>query len=421
MRQAPLTSPQGSMLCGRKCPTGCACGPTPPCEAPEFLQSQPSSNIIAWNKRRWGASATGAGCPMDGERGQARAFSGEREGATPRKKQTGAKGAACGALAWNNFVTLCFGWEGMRFQAACSAGTSARPKCRAWRSRCLIWAVAALRLHRRQVALDVLLAAGEHGVYQPSQLMGGGLDRLGGVHAREAPAMRRADGGLAVAGGARRHAQRLPDPVGLSLRRAPQPPVTADARAGRQAQPRAEVLGDAKRDKSKLPRRLAAMVAASALQRPSRNLARTAPSRSPATMARTINWPVLPMMSLNTLSNCTFICVSAFCMYCTARLRSRTSWPRWRRYERIGHSASGARNAPRSSPKLISCRIHWRSSTSLLRPLTCFVARGFTRCTSKPARSSTSNTGSSTPPWTPSPLAEPRARRATRPSTPDRP
>ena len=99
------------------------------------------------------------------------------------------------------------------------------------------------------------------------------------------------------------------------------------------------------------------------------------------------------MMSLSTLSNCTFICVSAFCMCCTARLRSRTSWPRWRRYERIGHSASGARNAPRSSPKLISCRIHWQSSTSLLRPLTCFVARGFTRCTSKPARSSTSNTG----------------------------
>ena len=31
--------------------------------------------------------------------------------------------------------------------------------------------------------------------------------------------------------------------------------------------------------------------------------------------------------------------------------------------------------------------------TSLLRPLTCFVTRAFTRCTSKPARSSTSNTG----------------------------
>ena len=31
--------------------------------------------------------------------------------------------------------------------------------------------------------------------------------------------------------------------------------------------------------------------------------------------------------------------------------------------------------------------------TSLLRPLTCLVARAFTRYTSKPARSSTSNTG----------------------------
>ena len=41
----------------------------------------------------------------------------------------------------------------------------------------------------------------------------------------------------------------------------------------------------------------------------------------------------------------------------------------------------------------MSCRIHWQSSTSLLRPLTCLVARGFTGCTSKPARSSTSNTG----------------------------
>ena len=55
-------------------------------------------------------------------------------------------------------------------------------------------------------------------------------------------------------------------------------------------------------------------------------------------------------MSLSTLSNWTFICVNAFCMCCTARLRSRMSWPRWRTYERIGHSASGDRNAPRNSP-----------------------------------------------------------------------
>ena len=98
MRQAPLSSPspQGSMLCGRKCPTGRACGPTPPCEAGEFLQSQPSSNIIAWNRRRWGASATAADCPMDGERGQARAFSQGARGGTPRKKGAFSRGARGG-------------------------------------------------------------------------------------------------------------------------------------------------------------------------------------------------------------------------------------------------------------------------------------------------------------------------------------
>ena len=54
---------------------------------------------------------------------------------------------------------------------------------------------------------------------------------------------------------------------------------------------------------------------------------------------------------------------------------------------------SAGRNAPLSRPKLINWRIHWQSSTSLLRPLTCFVARASTSCTSKPARSRTSNTG----------------------------
>ena len=135
------------------------------------------------------------------------------------------------------------------------------------------------------------------------------------------------------------------------------------------------------------------MVASSALQRPSRNPASTAPSRSPAAIARMISWPVTPMTSLSTLSSCTFICASAFCTWCTARERSPTSSSRWRRYARSGQIASGTRNAPRSRPWLISCRIHWQSLTSLLRPLTCFVARGFTRCTSRPDRSSTSNTG----------------------------
>ena len=53
--------------------------------------------------------------------------------------------------------------------------------------------------------------------------------------------MRGADGGLAVAGGARRHAQRLADTVGLSRRRAAQALFAADARSRRQTQPRAEV------------------------------------------------------------------------------------------------------------------------------------------------------------------------------------
>ena len=36
---------------------------------------------------------------------------------------------------------------------------------------------------------------------------------------------------------------------------------------------------------------------------------------------------------------------------------------------------------------------NWQSMTSLLRPVTCLVARASTRCTSKPARSRISNTG----------------------------
>lgn len=135
------------------------------------------------------------------------------------------------------------------------------------------------------------------------------------------------------------------------------------------------------------------MVASSALQRPSRKPASLAPSRSPATMARTISCPVLPMTSLSTLSSCTFIWVRALWMWSTARERWPTSPSRWRRYERIAQTSSGTRNAPLSRPWLISCRIHWQSITSLLRPLTCLVARAFTRRTSSPARSSTSNAG----------------------------
>ena len=70
------------------------------------------------------------------------------------------------------------------------------------------------------------------------QLVGGGLDGLGGVHAREASAVCRADGGWVVAGGARSHAHRLAEPVGAA-----ETLVAADARARRQANPLRELLG----------------------------------------------------------------------------------------------------------------------------------------------------------------------------------
>ena len=55
------------------------------------------------------------------------------------------------------------------------------------------WAVAPLRLHRRQVALDICHTTSQQSVDQPGQLMGGGLDCSPGVHALQTPAMRRAE------------------------------------------------------------------------------------------------------------------------------------------------------------------------------------------------------------------------------------
>ena len=44
--------------------------------------------------------------------------------------------------------------------------------------------------------------------------------------------------------------------------------------------------------------------------------------------------PLLPLMSLSTLASCTFICVSAFCICCTAREASSTCRPRNRHIAR---------------------------------------------------------------------------------------
>ena len=62
--------------------------------------------------------------------------------------------------------------------------------------------------------------------------------------------MRGADGGVAVAGGARRHAQRLADPVGVSRRRAAQALVAADACSRRQPSHGQKWPAVAKRDRS---------------------------------------------------------------------------------------------------------------------------------------------------------------------------
>ena len=56
----------------------------------------------------------------------------------------------------------------------------------------------------------------------------------------------------------------------------------------------------------------------------------TWPSRSPATMARRIFWPVSPTTSDMTLANWMFICVSAFCMCWTWRAWLLSSISRWR-------------------------------------------------------------------------------------------
>ena len=66
--------------------------------------------------------------------------------------------------------------------------------------------VAALCLPRGEIALDVLFAAGQHGVDQPGELVGSELHGACRVHASSPSAVRRADRGFAIASGAGRHA-----------------------------------------------------------------------------------------------------------------------------------------------------------------------------------------------------------------------
>ncbi len=55
---------------------------------------------LPWNKRVPGAPATGDGCSMVDELGRAGALSRGARGEAPRKRESEAEGAGCGALAW---------------------------------------------------------------------------------------------------------------------------------------------------------------------------------------------------------------------------------------------------------------------------------------------------------------------------------
>ena len=55
---------------------------------------------LPWNKRVPGAPATGDGCSMVDESGRAGALSRGARGEAPRKRESEAEGAGCGALAW---------------------------------------------------------------------------------------------------------------------------------------------------------------------------------------------------------------------------------------------------------------------------------------------------------------------------------
>lgn len=68
------------------------------------------------------------------------------------------------------------------------------------------------------------------------------------------------------------------------------------------------------------------------------------------------------------LANCTFIFVSAFCIYRTALPASCTHRCRNRQTVRTARIWSGGRNEFRNSPQVCSFSSHWHSCTSLFRP-----------------------------------------------------
>jgi hypothetical protein len=135
------------------------------------------------------------------------------------------------------------------------------------------------------------------------------------------------------------------------------------------------------------------MSSADLRQRQSRCVASRAGSRSPATMARMIAMPVLPVTSVTARWICTFIWSSAFCIHCTQRARSSTRFASWRCMALRATIASPGRKDPRSKPQLCSNWIHWQSWKSVLRPGTLCNCRALTRTTCRPRDSSSSYSG----------------------------
>ena len=84
-------------------------------------------------------------------------------------------------------------------------------------------------------------------------------------------------------------------------------------------------------------------------------------SRSPATIARMMCWPVTPVTSLSACDNWIFICKSACCMWRTWGARCSMSWARWRKRVRSATRSASGRNeagASRSVQGLNPLTVH---------------------------------------------------------------
>ena len=135
------------------------------------------------------------------------------------------------ALCMELFVTIEIRSKGMHLVKRLGRRARAQPKCRAWRSRSLIWrSMRSVSIAGKSRSTESSTRVTMAYISRASLEGDGGLDRT-----RRSPCARgagdaRADGGLAVAGGARRHAQRLPDPSWPVSSAGLQPTVAADAR-----------------------------------------------------------------------------------------------------------------------------------------------------------------------------------------------